>query len=50
MWISRIKKDSLTNEVIDRLLFEDLNDNGIKAEALKIIAYVNKGVIPDFEI
>lgn len=40
MWVSRIKKDSLTNEVIDRLLFEDLNDNGASADCIIVLGSI----------
>ena len=37
MWVSRITKDDLTNDVIDRLLFEGLNDNGASVDCIIVL-------------
>lgn len=37
MWVSQITEDNLTNNVIDRLLFEGLNDNGANADCIIVL-------------
>ena len=37
MRVSRITKDDLTNDVIDRLLFEGLNDNGASVDCIIVL-------------
>lgn len=37
MWVSKIAKDDLTNDVIDRLLFEGLNDNGASVDCIIVL-------------
>ena len=37
MWVSQINEDNLTNHVIDRLLFEGLNDNGSNADCIIVL-------------
>ena len=37
MWVSQITEDNLTNDVIDRLLFEGLNDYGAKADCIVVL-------------
>ena len=32
MWVSKITKEDLTNDVIDRLLFEGMRDNGASVD------------------
>lgn len=37
MWVSKITKEALTNDVIDRLLFEGLNDNGASVDCIIVL-------------
>ena len=37
MWVSKITKETLTNDVIDRLLFEGLNDNGASVDCIIVL-------------
>ena len=37
MWVSQIAEDNLTNNVIDCLLFEGLNDNGANADCIIVL-------------
>lgn len=37
MWVSKITKENLTNDVIDCLLFEDLNDNGASVDCIIVL-------------
>lgn len=37
MWVSKITKENLTNDVIDRLLFEGLNDNGASVDCIIVL-------------
>jgi hypothetical protein len=37
MWVSKITKEDLTNDVIDRLLFEGLNDNGANVDCIIVL-------------
>ena len=37
MWVSKITEEYLTNDVIDRLLFKDLNDNGTSADCIIVL-------------
>ena len=34
MWVSKIRKEELTNDVVDRLLFEGLHDNGASVDCI----------------
>ena len=34
MWVSKITKENLTNDVIDHLLFEGLSDNGASVDCI----------------
>lgn len=40
MWVSKITKENLTNDVIDHLLFEDLNDNGANADCIIVLGSI----------
>ena len=40
MWVSKITKEDLTNDVIDRLLFEGLNDNGASADCIIVLGSI----------
>ena len=40
MWVSKITKDNLTNDVIDRLLFEGLNDNGTSVDCIIVLGSI----------
>lgn len=40
MWVSKITKDNLTNDVIDCLLFENLNDNGTNADCIIVLGSI----------
>ncbi len=37
MWVSKITKEVLTNDMIDRLLFEGLNDNGVNVDCIIVL-------------
>lgn len=37
MWVSKITRENLTNDVIDRLLFEGLNDNGASVDCIIVL-------------
>ena len=37
MWVSKITKENLTNDVIDRLLFEGLHDNGASVDCIIVL-------------
>jgi len=37
MWVSKITKEDLTNDVIDRLLFQGLNDNGACVDCIIVL-------------
>lgn len=37
MWVSKITKEDLTNDVIDRLLFEGLRDNGANVDCIIVL-------------
>lgn len=40
MWVSKITKEDLTNDVIDRLLFEGLNDNGARVDCIIVLGSI----------
>ena len=40
MWASKIAKEDLTNDVIDRLLFEGLNDKGASADCIIVLGSI----------
>lgn len=40
MWVSKITKEYLTNDVIDRLLFEGLNDNGANVDCIIVLGSI----------
>lgn len=40
MWVSKITEDDLTNEIIDRLLFEGLDDNGQNADCIIVLGSI----------
>ena len=40
MWVSKITERDLTNDVIDRLLFEGLNDNGASADCIIVLGSI----------
>lgn len=40
MWVSKITKDNLTNDVIDSLLFEGLNDNGTSVDCIIVLGSI----------
>ena len=40
MWVSQITEDNLTNDVIDRLLFDGLNDNGATADCIIVLGSI----------
>ena len=40
MWVSKIAKEALTNDVIDRLLFEGLNDNGARVDCIIVLGSI----------
>ena len=37
MWVSKIEKENLTNDMIDRLLFKGLNDNGASVDCIIVL-------------
>ena len=40
MWVSKITKEDLTNDVIDRLFFEGLNDNGENVDCIIVLGSI----------
>lgn len=40
MWVSEITKEDLTNDVIDRLLFEGLDDNGASVDCIIVLGSI----------
>lgn len=40
MWVSKITKEELTDDVIDRLLFEGLNDNGENVDCIIVLGSI----------
>ena len=40
MWVSKITKENLTNDVIDRLLFEGLHDNGASVDCIIVLGSI----------
>lgn len=40
MWVSKITKEDLTNDVIDCLLFEGLNDNGVNVDCIIVLGSI----------
>ena len=40
MWVSKITKESLTNDVIDCLLFEGLSDNGASVDCIIVLGSI----------
>jgi uncharacterized SAM-binding protein YcdF (DUF218 family) len=40
MWVSKITEEDLTNDVIDRLLFEGLNDNGANVDCIIVLGSI----------
>lgn len=40
MWVSRITEDNLTDDVIDRLLFDGLEDNGERADCIIVLGSI----------
>ena len=40
MWVSKITKENLANDVIDRLLFEGLNDKGASADCIIVLGSI----------
>ena len=40
MWVSRIAEENLTNDVIDRLLFEGLNDDGASVDCIIVLGSI----------
>ena len=40
MWVSKITEDNLTNDVIDRLLFQGLNDNGENVDCIIVLGSI----------
>ena len=40
MWVSKITKEDLTNDVIDRLLFEGLNDTGASVDCIIVLGSI----------
>ena len=40
MWVSKITEDNLTNDVIDRLLFQGLNDNGVNVDCIIVLGSI----------
>lgn len=40
MWVSKIEKEDLTNDVIDCLLFEGLNDNGASVDCIYVLGSI----------
>lgn len=40
MWVSKITKENLTNDIIDRLLFEGLNDHGAIVDCIIVLGSI----------
>ena len=40
MWVSKITEEDLTNDVIDRLLFEGLNDHGANVDCIIVLGSI----------
>ena len=40
MWVSKITREALTNDVIDRLLFEGLDDNGASVDCIIVLGSI----------
>ncbi|MCM1182989.1 MAG: YdcF family protein [Roseburia sp.] len=40
MWVSKITKEELTNDVIDRLLFDGLNDSGENVDCIIVLGSI----------
>lgn len=40
MWVSKITKEALTNDVIDRLLFEGMDDNGAGIDCIIVLGSI----------
>lgn len=40
MWVSKITKENLTNDVIDCLLFEGMRDNGANADCIIVLGSI----------
>lgn len=40
MWVSEITEDNLSDEVIGRLLFEGINDDGEKADCIIVLGSI----------
>lgn len=40
MWVSKIAKEDLTNDVIDRLLFEGMDDNGASVDCIIVLGSI----------
>lgn len=40
MWVSKITKENLTDDIIDGLLFEDLNDNGASVDCIIVLGSI----------
>lgn len=40
MWVSKITKENLTNDVIDRLLFDGLSDNGASVDCIIVLGSI----------
>ena len=40
MWVSKITKEDLTNDVIDRLLFEGLQDDGARVDCILVLGSI----------
>lgn len=40
MWVSKITKEELTNDVIDRLLFEGMGDNGASVNCIIVLGSI----------
>lgn len=40
MWVSKIAEENLTNEIIDKLLFEGLEDKGERADCIIVLGSI----------
>ena len=40
MWVSKITEDNLSNDVIDRLLYEGLDDNGENVDCIIVLGSI----------
>lgn len=40
MWVSKITEDNLTSDVVDRLLFQGINDTGMNVDCIIVLGSI----------